>query len=67
MNISKNSKLLMNYFTKIEYLDDTKQTNQTNQTNQTKYIIKELYDKLLESYHYLLSLKKKECTEYGVC
>jgi hypothetical protein len=52
MKISKNSKLLMSFFTKSKYI------NHVNQTPRTDKIIKQLYNDILNAYNYLLSLKK---------
>jgi hypothetical protein len=53
MKLSKNSKQLMLFFTKNNYI------NQVKQTQRTKTIITELYHDIYESYEYLNSLKQK--------
>uniref|UniRef100_A0A6C0ERQ8 Uncharacterized protein n=1 Tax=viral metagenome TaxID=1070528 RepID=A0A6C0ERQ8_9ZZZZ len=52
MKITKKSKQLMNFFTKNNYI------NHNTQTKQTKTIISDLYKDIIESYQYLLNLKK---------
>ena len=52
MKISKNSKLLMSFFTKNKYINHIEQTNKTNQ------ILTQLYDDILNAYNYLVNLKQ---------
>ena len=52
MRISKNSKLLMSFFTKNKYINHLKQTQRTNK------IITRLYHDILNAYNYLLSVKQ---------
>ena len=52
MRISKNSKLLMSFFTKNKYINHLKQTQRTNK------IITQLYHDILNAYNYLLTVKQ---------
>ena len=52
MKVSKNSKLLMSFFTKNKYINHIKQTTRTDK------IIKQLYHDILDAYNYLLHLKE---------
>ena len=52
MRISKNSKLLMSFFTKNKYI------NHLNQTHRTNKIITRLYHDILNAYNYLLTVKQ---------
>ena len=52
MKISKNSKLLMSFFLKNNYINHNKQTKKTN------IILLELYNELIKAYDFLLSTKK---------
>ena len=53
MKLSKKSKQLLLFFTKNKYVTHISQSSTTNN------IIKELYNDILDSYNYLLSLKQK--------
>ena len=52
MKISKNSKLLMSFFLKNNYINHNKQTKKTN------IILSELYNELIKAYNFLLTTKK---------
>jgi hypothetical protein len=52
MKISKNSKLLMSFFLKNNYINHNKQTKKTN------IILLELYNELIKAYNFLLTTKK---------
>ena len=52
MKISKNSKLLMSFFTKNKYI------NHIDQTKRTDQIIELLYTDILNAYNYLLKIKQ---------
>ena len=52
MKLSKNSKLLMTFFTKNKYI------NHVNQTKRADQIIELLYNDILNAHNYLLTLKK---------
>ena len=52
MKISKNSKLLMSFFTKNKYI------NHIDQTKRTDQIIESLYSDILNAYNYLLKIKQ---------
>lgn len=53
MNLSKNSKQLMAFFTKNKHII------KKNITNRTENILTELYDDIFEAYNFLLKLKQK--------
>ena len=52
MRLTKNSKLLMSFFTKNKYI------NHTNQTKRTDQIIEMLYHDILNAHNYLLNIKQ---------
>lgn len=58
MKISKNSKLLMSFFTKSKYI------NHVNQTPRTNKIITRLYHDILNAYNYLLTLKQNRGSNF---
>jgi len=58
MRISKNSKLLMSFFTKNKYI------NHLNQTQRTNKIITHLYHDILNAYNYLLTVKQSRGTNF---
>ena len=53
MRLSKNSKMLMSFFTKNKYINHIEQTKRTNN------IITHLYDDILNAHNYLLDIKEK--------
>jgi len=53
MKLTKNSRKLMTFFTKNNFINKVKQTKRTTS------IIRELYDDIFEAYNYLNSLKQK--------
>jgi hypothetical protein len=53
MRLSKNSKMLMSFFTKNKYINHIEQTKRTNN------IIIHLYDDILNAHNYLLDIKQK--------
>jgi hypothetical protein len=52
MNLTKNSKQLMSFFTKNKHI------NKIKQTKRTQKIITELYNEILEAYNYLKTIKQ---------
>ena len=58
MKISKNSKLLMSFFTKNKYI------NHIDQTNRTDQIIELLYADILNAYNYLLKIKQTRGSKF---
>jgi len=58
MKISKNSKLLMSFFTKNKYINHITQTKRTNQ------IIELLYNDILNAHNYLLNLKQNRGSKF---
>ena len=52
MKLSKNSKLLMSFFMKNNCI------NHISQTKNTDEILKELYKEIVDSYNYLINLKR---------
>ena len=58
MKLSINSKKLMTFFIKNNHI------NHFHQTEKTNHILAELYNDILESYNYLLSLKKEKGTKF---
>ena len=53
MRLSKNSKMLMSFFTKNKYINHIEQTKRTNN------IITQIYDDILNAHNYLLDIKQK--------
>ena len=60
MKLSKNSKLLMSFFIKNNCI------NHISQTKNTDEITIELYKEIINSYNYLLNLKKKKDNFYNI-
>jgi hypothetical protein len=54
MNLLENSKQMMNFFTKNEFINNTTQTKNTNK------IVNNLYKDMYESFQYLNAIKQKE-------
>jgi len=62
MKLTKNSKLLMNFFMKNNCVDHISQTKNTDE------IIRELYNEIVDAYNYLIHLKrtKKDSSFYNI-
>ena len=60
MKLTKKSKQLMIFLTKNKYIHPLHNTKKTNA------ILKELYDDILNAYHFLLSIKQKKGNYYNL-
>jgi hypothetical protein len=54
MRLTNKSKLLLNFFTKNKYI------NHIHQTKKTDNILKELYNEILDAYHFISTIKKNK-------